>query len=194
MYQQRMQTVSDAEIIDLYWARNEDAIKQTDRKYRTYLLTVAMNILQDEQDSEECLNDTYVSAWNSMPPNRPAILKAFLSTIMRRHALVKHRNQHRQKRGGLSQALSLSDLEGIVSDQGREYMQSDVIRLAEILEKYLDSLDQMQRYVFLSRFYYGKSVVEIASVLHVHRSKVNRELTKIRKTLREALEKEGIEI
>ncbi len=191
MQYQTTQAISDTEIIDLYWARNEDAIKYTDRKYRAYLLTVAKNILQNEPDSEECLNDTYVSAWNSMPPHRPDYLKAFLSTIIRRHSLLLYRNKHSQKREGISQAVSLSDLEEIISDEGQGYAQSDAIRLSEIIEQYLDSLDEMHRYVFISRFYYGKDIGDIAHVLHAHRSKINRAIAYIRKTLRQALEEEG---
>ncbi len=184
----------DGEIVDLYWARDERAIKLTDLKYRAYLMHVAENILHDLQDSEECLNDTYVAAWNSMPPNRPQILKAFLSTIIRRNALNLHRNQNTQKRGGVSQALSLSDLDDMVSDYGSEYTNQDVACLAGALETYLDQLDERRRYVFLSRFYYGKSIAEIADTMQCHRSAVNRDLTYIRTTLRKHLEKEGIEV
>ena len=187
-------TLSDTEIIDLYWARDEEAIRQTDHKYRAYLLTIAENILNNMQDSEECLDDTYIAAWNSMPPKRPNVLKAFLSTIMRRQALLLYRNSHRQKRQPQSQALSLSDLEGIVGDQGHDYTHDDVIRLALVLESYIDSLDEFHRYVFLSRFYYGKPIAEIANTLGIHRAKVNRAISHIRYSLRAMLEEEGIGI
>ena len=183
--------MNDQKIVELYWQRDENAIKETDRKYGEYLLVIADNIVHNRLDSEECLNDTYVSAWNSMPPHRPDYLKAFLSTIIRRHSLLLYRNKHSQKREGISQAVSLSDLEEIISDEGQGYAQSDAIRLSEIIEQYLDSLDEMHRYVFISRFYYGKDIGDIAQVLHAHRSKINRAIAYIRKTLRQVLEEEG---
>lgn len=194
MQDRAIKTLSDSEIIDLYWSRDEQAIMQTDIKYRAYLLTVAENILQDDLDSEECLNDTYIAAWNSMPPRRPNVLKAFLSTIIRRKALVVYRNSHRQKRIGNSQVISLTELGDIVTETEDRYTQSDVQNLTKILEKFVDGLDRKHRYVFLARFYIGKSIDEIAQTLGVHRSKVNRMLTLIRQSLRSILESEGIDV
>ena len=91
-------TMSDDQIVALYWQRDEQAIKQTDIKYRKFLLSVAYNIVHDTCDSEECLNDTYIGAWNSIPPARPALLQAFLATIIRRTAIDCYKTRKRQKR------------------------------------------------------------------------------------------------
>ena len=107
---------SDEAIIDLYWNRDEAAIAETDRKYRGYLHTVAWNIVKDEQDCEECLNDTYLSAWNTIPPERPYLLKAFLAAIIRNQSLMVGRRQKAQKRTAMSQAVSLSELEDVLAD------------------------------------------------------------------------------
>ena len=181
--------LSDDEIIALYWARNENAIKHTDDKYRAYLLKIANNILKDMQDSEECLNDTYLSAWNTIPPERPYLLKAYLSAIIRNQSLMVGRRQKAQKRAAISQAVSLSELEDVLADV-RET--DDAHMLAMVIESYIASLDKDQRYIFLGRYYFGKSIDDIASEMGVSRSKVSKQIAYIKQTLREKLQEEGI--
>lgn len=181
--------LSDDEIIALYWARNENAIKHTDDKYRAYLLKIANNILKDMQDSEECLNDTYLSAWNTIPPERPYLLKAFLAAIIRNQSLMVGRRQKAQKRAAMSQAVSLSELEDVLADV-RET--DDAHMLAMVIESYIASLDKDQRYIFLGRYYFGKSIDDIASEMGVSRSKVSKQIAYIKQTLREKLQEEGI--
>jgi RNA polymerase sigma-70 factor (ECF subfamily) len=181
--------LSDDEIIALYWARNENAIKHTDDKYRAYLLKIANNILKDMQDSEECLNDTYLSAWNTIPPERPYLLKAYLSAIIRNQSLMVGRRQKAQKRAAMSQAVSLSELEDVLADV-RET--DDAHMLAMVIESYIASLDKDQRYIFLGRYYFGKSIDDIASEMGVSRSKVSKQIAYIKQTLREKLQEEGI--
>ena len=181
--------LSDDEIIALYWARNENAIKHTDDKYRAYLLKIANNILKDMQDSEECLNDTYLSAWNTIPPERPYLLKAFLAAIIRNQSLMVGRRQKAQKRAAMSQAVSLSELEDVLADV-RET--DDAHMLAMVIESYIASLDKDQRYIFLGRYYFGKSIDDIASEMGVSRSKVTKQIAYIKQTLREKLQEEGI--
>ena len=109
-------TLSDETIIELYWSRNEQAIKETDIKYKAFLLSVANNIVRDMRDSEECLNDTYIGAWNAMPPARPVLLKSFLTTIMRRIAINRFHANNRQKRIASEYAASLSELENFITN------------------------------------------------------------------------------
>ena len=189
MEQTHVRILSDDEIIALYWERNENAIKHTDIKYRAYLLKVANNILRDLQDSEECLNDTYLSAWNTIPPERPYLLKAYLSSIMRNQALMLYRKQTTQKRASHSEAVSLSELEDVLTDC------SDNVQAyarAMIIDDYLAGLDKDQRYIFIGRYYFGKRIEDIAEEMGVSRSKVNKEIAYIKQTLREKLAKEGI--
>ncbi|MBQ7379118.1 MAG: sigma-70 family RNA polymerase sigma factor [Clostridia bacterium] len=181
--------LSDDEIIALYWERNENAIKHTDVKYRSYLLKVANNILRDLQDSEECLNDTYLATWNAIPPERPYLLKAFLASIMRNQALMVCRKQNAQKRGGHCQAVSLSDLQDVLADCHETEL---TYELAMIIDDYLSSLDKEQRYIFIGRYYFGKQIEEIADELGVSRSKINKQIVFIKQSLREKLAKEGI--
>ena len=189
MEQDFARVLSDDEIIELYWKRNESAIKHTDIKYRTYLMTVANNILRDLQDSEECLNDTYLSTWNAIPPQRPYLLKAFLASIMRNHALMLGRKQKTQKRAVQSQALSLSELEDVIADIADT---DDTRVLALIIDAYLESLDKDTRYVFISRYYFSKPIEQIANEMGVSRSKVNKQIANIKQSLKNALAKEGI--
>ena len=189
MEQTFARVLSDDEIIALYWERNESAIKQTDIKYRAYLLTVAQNILRDLQDSEECLNDTYLSTWNAIPPQRPYLLKAFLASIMRNHALMIGRKQNTQKRVVQSQAVSLSELEDVIADCAET---DDARALSLALDAYLASLDKDTRYIFISRYYFGKPIEQIASEMGVSRSKVNKVIAYIKQSLRQTLAKEGI--
>ena len=181
--------LSDDEIIALYWARDENAIKHTDDKYRAYLLKIANNILKDMQDSEECLNDTYLSAWNTIPPERPYLLKAYLSAIIRNQSLMVGRRQKAQKRAAMSQAVSLSELEDVLADT-RET--DDARMLAMVIEKFIAELDKDQRYIFLSRYYFGKPIDDVANEMGVSRSKVSKQIAYIKQALREKLQEEGI--
>ncbi len=189
MEQSYVRILSDDEIIALYWERNENAIKHTDDKYRAYLLKVANNILRDMQDSEECLNDTYLSAWNTIPPERPYLLRAYLVAIIRNRSLMVTRKQKAQKRAVQSQAVSLSDLEDVLADCS----DTDNARmLAMVIEDYIANLDKDLRYVFLSRYYFGKQIDDIANELGVSRSKVSKQIAYIKQSLKQKLVEEGI--
>ena len=112
----RTAAMSDEKIVDLYWQRDEQAIKETDIKYKRFLLSLADNIVHDMCDSEECLNDTYIGAWRSIPPARPILLQSFLATIMRRTAINRFNANKRQKRIASEFSVSLSELEDFIAD------------------------------------------------------------------------------
>ena len=185
--------LTDGEIVELYWQRNEDAIKETDRKYKPYLMTVAHNIIHNRLDCEECLNDTYVSAWNAMPPSRPAVLKAFLTTIMRRVAVNRYHASHCKKRIPSEMTVSLSDLGEVASD-GSTAEEFDAERLGALISSYLHTLSQRQRYIFIGRYFMADPIDVIARELRVSHSTVKKELATIRKGLKKALESEGYSI
>ena len=107
--------IDDEKIVELYWARDEKAIDETDFKYRKYLFSIAYNVLHDKLDCEECLNDTYLGAWNAIPPTRPNVLKAFLTTIVRRIAIKRYHSALRKKAVPSEMTVSLSELEDFVS-------------------------------------------------------------------------------
>ena len=191
MQQEKSYMLSDEAIIELYWARDEAAIKHTDLKYRGYLLKTAYNILQDMQDSEECLNDTYLDTWNAIPPQRPRVLQAFLGSIMRNLAIDRYRKNHRRREIPPCFTTSLQDLQGWALEDGDYESQKEAQMLADVISTWLRTLDQRRRYVFFARYYDARPVEEIAQVLGVARSTVNADLAWIRTSLKQTLQKEG---
>lgn len=181
------QPISDEAIIALYWSRNEQAIEETDFKYKNYLLAVARNILHGKPDCEECLNDTYLAAWNAIPPAKPSVFKAFLTTITRRIAINRY---HSNLRHSEMQA-SLDELNGILADDTRVEDEVNAKELGLILSRFLRSLPARRRFLFLSRYYIAQPIDTIAKAVGLSRSMVNKELAAIRKALKEQLESEG---
>jgi len=183
--------VTDENIIELYWLRDEKAIEETDFKYKNYLYSIAYNIVHEKSDTEECLNDTYLGAWNSMPPSRQNILKAFLTTIVRRVSINRYHSNSRKGRVPSEMTVCLSELENIISDDNDVDTEFDAKRLGCILTDFLRSLSERKRFIFLSRYYVADSIDAIAKNMSLSRSTVNKELAAIRRALKEKLESEG---
>ena len=182
--------MSDGEIIELYFRRDERAISETDAKYGKYLFSVAYNVVHDRLDCEECLNDTYLDAWNAMPPERPAVLKAFLAIIMRRRAIDRYKSEKRKRRIPSELTVSLSELEFALSDDTPQ-SELEAEELCRIISDFLRSLPERRAYIFMSRYYAARPIREIANKLCVSESTVNKELALIRQSLRKMLESEG---
>ena len=183
--------IEDEKIIALYWDRDEKAIEETDFKYRKYLFSVAYNLLCDRLDCEECLNDTYLGAWNAMPPSRPDVLKAFLTTIARRNAIKRYHRNQKKSAVPSEMTVSLSELESFVAgdeDVGSDF---DAERLGHVISDFVRSLPDRRRFIFMSRYYLAEPIDTIAKDLSLSRSMVNKELASIRNALRERLESEG---
>lgn len=179
--------ISDEKIIALYWARDEKAITETDSKYRNYLYSVSHNIVCDALDCEECLSDTYLAAWNAIPPACPRALKAFLTTIVRRIAINRY---HANKRHS-EMTVALSELEDVLSGSEDVGAQLDAKELGKTISDFLRQLPQRQRFIFISRYYMAQPIDAIAKQVQRSRSMVNKELASVRKALREKLESEG---
>ncbi len=182
--------MSDGEIIELYFRRDERAISETDAKYGKYLFSVAYNVVHDRLDCEECLNDTYLDAWNAMPPERPAVLKAFLAIIMRRRAIDRYKAEKRKKRIPSELTVSLSELEFALSDDTPQ-SELEAEELCRIISDFVRSLPERRAYIFMSRYYAARPIREIANKLCVSESTINKELAAIRQDLRKMLESEG---
>lgn len=191
---QRNQSVklplSDEKIIALYWSRDEKAIEETDFKYKHYLFSIAYNIVHGRLDCEECLNDSYLAAWNAIPPAKPNVLKAFLTTIVRRIAINRYHSKQRQS----EMTVSLSELEDFLSGDGCVDSQLDAKDLGRVISDFVRSLSQRRRFIFMSRYYIAEPIDTIARDLNLSRSMVNKELAAIRKALKEKLESEGYSI
>lgn len=187
-------TMSDEQIVELYWQRDEQAIKETDIKYNKFLLSVAYNIVHDMCDSEECLNDTYSGAWNSIPPARPTLLQAFLATIMRRTAIDCYKARKRQKRIASELTVSLSEVEDFIGNDDDMYSEIDAKELGRVISDFVRSLSDRRMYIFMSRYYFVRPIKEIARLLECSESTVNKEISAIKCDLKEKLEKEGYSI
>lgn len=188
---QTQAAMSDEQIVELYWKRDERAIRETDRKYQHFLLTVAHNILRDAQDCEECLNDTYLGAWNAIPPARPKVLQAFLATIMRRAAIDRYKAGKRQKRIDSELTVALSEVEEFLADGSDPAAELDARELGRVISEFIRALPRRRRYIFMSRYYVARPIGEIARLLGCSESTVNKEIAGIKRNLKEKLEKEG---
>ena len=183
--------MSDEQIVELYWQRDEQAIKETDFKYKKFLLSVAMNIVHDMCDSEECLNDTYIGTWDSIPPARPILLQSFVATIMRRTAINRYNANKRQKRIASEFTVSLSDIEDFIADEGDMQAEFEAKELAKTISNYVRSLPDRQMYIFVSRFYIADPLATISKELGCSVSTVKREIEAIKIGLKKQLESEG---
>ena len=184
-------TMSDENIVTLYWLRDEQAIKETDRKYGKFLLSVANNIVHNVRDSEECLSDTYVSAWNAIPPAKPTILQSFLAAIMRRTTINRFHANNCQKRIASEFAVSLSELEDFIADESNLETEIETKELAKIISNFVNALPDRQMYIFVSRYYIADPLLTISRDLGCSVSTVKRELEAIKTGLKKRLESEG---
>lgn len=186
--------MNDNEIIELYWNRSEVAIKKTAEKYEKYCYAIAHNILCNSEDSEECVNDTYLHAWNAMPPHRPNMLSAFLGKITRNIALNRYKHLKRKKRHGEQMAILLSELdECIECDQGVE-AEIDNALIARTISDYLYSVPRINSAVFIQRYFFCNSIDDLSKHFNFSNSKITSMLYRMRGELKIILIKEGIEI
>ena len=183
--------VDDERIVALYWSRSETAITETASKYGDYLNNISYNILFNREDAQECVNDTYRNAWNSMPPHRPSILSTFLGKITRRISIDRWRKRNAEKRGGGELALALEELEDCVSGSGSVEGEMERRELVKLFHDFLNTLPATERRVFLCRYWYMDSIQTIALQFGFSQSKVTSMLHRTRAKLRVVLEKEG---
>ena len=184
--------MEDACIIELFWARSERAISETDQKYGRYCRSIARNILSNEEDAEECVNDTWLGAWNSMPPHRPNVLSAFLGKLTRRISLNRWKAQHAQKRGGGETALALEELSEIVPAPGGVEEALEGKALSAAINSFLAELPETEREVFVCRYWFLASVAEISRRFHFSQSKTKSMLFRTREKLKRFLREEGL--
>ena len=184
--------MEDRKIVDLYWQRSENAIGETESKYGKYCRTIAYNILTDAEDAEECVNDTWLQAWNSMPDHRPERLAPFLGKMVRWISLSRLRERKSLKRGGGEVSLALEELAEVLP--GREDTQQEIERreLSAAVRVFLARQEETERLVFLSRYWYMASIDEIAGKFGFSRSKVTSMLYRTRHRLQAELKEEGL--
>ena len=184
--------MEDEKIIDLYFDRNERAIRETDAKYGTHCRKIAYNILNSCEDSEECVNDTYLGAWNAIPPTRPNSFVAFLSRITRNLSLKRLEYRSRAKRSD-ALMVSFEELESVLPDDRFAPAVSDE-EIGSLISRFLESLKEDARNIFVRRYFFFDSVKDIAEHYSFTESKVKNLLLRTRSKLRDYLQKEGVSI
>lgn len=185
--------ISDTAIIELYWQRSEEAIQATERKYGSYLYRIACNILRDRLDCEECVNDTYLTTWNKIPPERPGALQLFLTKITRDLSIDRYRKNKTARKVPSELIVSLDEMENNLPYDA-EASEDSLYRLVELINRYLQEMSKQDAFIFVCRYYYADSVDYIAQMLKVSKPTVYRNLTRLREGLRVFLEQEGVRI
>lgn len=186
--------VSDEELTELFWQRDERAIKETGYKYGKLVYSISWGILHNESDSEECQNDTYLGVWNAIPPTRPNIFRAFICKIARRIAINRYNEKAAKSRVPSEYTACLDELAEALSSAETVESEYEQKRLGELLNGFLAKLTRRERYIFIGRFYMAESLAAIGEVLDVNASTVYRELERLKKGLREYLVKNGVDL
>lgn len=182
--------MEDKKIIELFWERSETAIDESTKKYSKYLRYIAFRVLEDECDCEEIENDTYLRAWNSIPPERPMSLKGYLASICRNLSINRYNQRTAAKRGECE--IALDELGECVSDESGDLCDAAALRIA--IESFLRSLERRTRIIFLQRYFYNCPIAEIAGRHGMKESAVTMLLFRARQNLKIHLNKEGIEL
>ena len=186
--------MDDANIVQLYWDRDEQAIPATSDKYGNYCASIARNILGNQEDAEECVNDTYLSAWNSMPPHRPNILSAYLGKITRNLSIKRFRHHTAGKRGGGTYPIVLDEIAELVSGIDSVEQEIDYRELVQTINAFLGRLPADKRNIFVCRYWYFDSISNIASRFGMTENHVSVMLNRLRLKLHNYLLKEGFEL
>jgi len=184
--------MQDEKIVELYWQRSDEAIRETEKKFGAYCRTIAYNILQNGEDSEECVNDTWLGAWNSMPDRRPARLAPYLGRITRNLSLNRALAQSRKKRGGGEFAVALEELGDCVPSDDSPEKELERRELNRAISNFVAALPETERRVFLARYWYFAGVDDIAARLGFTHSKVASMLSRTRRKLKTQLTEEGL--
>jgi RNA polymerase sigma-70 factor (ECF subfamily) len=183
--------MDDWQMIEEYWSRNEAAIQETDKKYGRLLRSITWNILSNTEDSEECVSDTYLKAWNSIPPEKPRSLVAFLGRIARNLAINRWHKNRAQKRYNSAEML-LSELSDCVPSSNNVEMEIEVNEISAIISNWLYTLSKGDRILFMRRYWYGDSLIKLAGKCGTTQNKLAGRMYRLRLDLKGTLEKGGV--
>ncbi len=183
--------MTDNAIVQLYLDRDETAITVTEDKYGEYLRCIAHRILSNESDEEESVNDTYMAAWNSIPPHIPTVLSTYLGKLTRRISIDRYRHRHRDKRAAGEYALSLEEWSEVLSDNNSPENELDAKELSSAIDAFLRSLSSEERHLFLGRYYYFDPLKTVAKYCGMSETKAKSKLFRLRQRLKAYLQKEG---
>lgn len=186
--------MNDNGLVELYFARSEDAIELTLGRYGAYMRTIAFNITGNAEDADECVNDTVLRLWNTIPPQKPQSLKGYLGAIVRNASLDRYRSSHTEKRSAPAVTLVLDELAECIPGGEKVDDAVESMEISRAISAFLHSVSAKKRYVFVKRYYYSEPVCKIAESLKTSESNVKTMLFRMRRDLKSALEKEGITI
>lgn len=186
--------MEDTQIVQLYWNRDEQAIPATDKKYGAYCTKIAKNIVGNYEDAEECVNDTYLNAWNAMPPHKPSVLSTFLGKITRNIAFNRYKHNTANKRGGGEMAVILDELAECVSGNDDVEQELDRKELMRTIDSFLETLTQDKRNIFIRRYWYSDSISDIAQRYGMKDGSVSVILNRSRLKLRNYLLERGYDL
>ena len=186
--------MEDQDIIDLYWQRDQQAIHETAGKYGGFLWNIAWNILRSHGDAEECVNDTWLHAWNAMPPQRPSVLSAFFGKLARNLSLDRWRRNRAAKRGGSQVELALHELSDCLPAPGGPEQALDEKETGRVIAQFLRTQPELDRALFIRRYWHLESIAALAQSFHLRESQVKSRLFRTRQRLKAALEEEGIAV
>jgi RNA polymerase sigma-70 factor (ECF subfamily) len=181
-------------IVDLYLNRNENAVDETAKKYGNYCFTISKNILKSEGDAQECVNDTYLRAWNSIPPAKPLKLRTFLGRITRNLSLDRYKFNRTKKRKGSEFELLLAELEECVSSNLTVEAEFDSNFVVQLINDWLLSQISENRILFVRRYWHAESIKDLVENHQLSESKIKSVLFRMRKSLKIHLKKEGVEL
>lgn len=183
--------MDDEQIVQLYWDRNERAIEESSTKYGSYCRNIARNILQSNEDAEECVNDTWLTAWNTMPPHKPSVLSAFLGKLTRNLSFDRYRTLHREKRGGHTIDLVLDELEELVSGQDDPERRLLEKELMGSIDQFLQRQTEEKRNLFILRYWYALDISEISGKTGLSCNHISVSLSRTRRKLKTFLNERG---
>lgn len=186
--------MDDHTIIDLYWARSQQAIAESEKKYGPYCHTIARRILDREEDAEECVNDTWLRAWNVMPPQRPGVLSAFFGKLTRNLSLDRWRRLKAAKRGGSQVELALHELADCLPDHRTPDEELEAAETAAVISAFLRRQPELDRYIFVRRYFYLEPLAALGERFGLTEGQVKSKLHRLRKKLRAELEREGVAV
>ena len=183
--------MEDSRIVELYWQKNADAIKETNSKYGAYCFAIADNILHNNEDSEECVNDTWMNAWNAIPPQKPTNLQMFLAKITRNLSFNRYNTRSAEKRGGGEIVLVLDELAECLAGESDVESEYEARELGDCIQKFVRALPERGGNVFMRRYFFTESITEIAERYGLTENNVMVILSRTRKKLKTHLIKEG---
>ena len=185
--------MEDSKIIELYQNRDENAIRETDCKYGAYSRSISYNIIDSHEDAEECVNDSYLSVWNTIPPKKPNSLKAYLGRIVRNVSLSRFRKNHARKRDRGAVVL-FSELEDCIPAENDVEKALDRIMLGELISNWLDTETEENRCLFVRRYWYGDPYAELNNTFHISEKLLMNRLYQMRIRLKKYLEGNGVSV